>query len=287
MTIPPGERLGHYTIISRLGAGGMGEVYHARDEHLRRDVAIKVLPDTLTADAEALSRFQREARAIAALSHPNVVAIHQFDSNAPTPYLVMELLHGKTLRTLLREALVLQVARCAAIVAPVCAALEAAHAAGIVHRDIKPDNIFLHETPDGEVVKVVDFGIAKLMDDAQPSPNDALTQRGTLVGTPAYMAPERLVGSPYDARSDIYSVGVLAYHALTGEMPLPVDQPNVGEMVKLHLTTRPRPLRERNPVVPQVLSEVVMEALDYDPVRRPPLRRIAETLRAFGGGAAS
>ncbi len=273
-----------YRLEQKIGEGGFGAVFRAVHLQLRRAVAVKVLRP---ADgAENLTRFRQEGIAACRVAHPNAIDVLDFGvSSSGIPYLVMELLQGRTLRSLLRETLVLPVARCAAIVGPVCAALEAAHAAGIVHRDIKPDNIFLHETLAGEVVKVVDFGIAKLMTDLQRADGgEELTQRGTLVGTPAWMAPERLVGSAYDERSDIYSVGVLAYNALSGEMPLPVDEPNVGEMVKLHLTTRPKPLHSRNPVVPAPLSDVIMEALDYDPARRPPLRRIAEALRVSGTG---
>jgi serine/threonine protein kinase len=148
---------------------------------------------------------------------------------------------------------------------------------------VKPDNVFLHESEAGEVVKVVDFGIARLVDDAQPGDAAPVTQVGSLIGTPTYMAPERLLGMPYDARSDIYSLGVLMYVALSGELPFAVDSPsNVGEIMKLHLTAKPRPLSGRVAEVPEEVVAMVMRALDYDPARRPTLREIASELRRAG-----
>src|SRR5439155_6266135 len=164
----------------------------------------------------------------------------------------------------------LPIARTAEIVTPMCDVLEHAHAAGIVHRDIKPDNVFLHSNGGAEIVKVVDFGIAKLLDVEEHDVAEA-TQLGAVIGTPSYIAPERLLGRSYDERSDIYSVGVVTYLMLTGSLPFhEVTPPSIGEMVKLHLTEKPQAL----PNVP----EVVMRALDMEPGRRPALREIANAL---------
>jgi Serine/threonine protein kinase len=166
---------------------------------------------------------------------------------------------------LLRTSYTLPLARTAAIVAQVCDALTAAHAAGIVHRDIKPDNVFLHTATGGaEVVKVVDFGIAKLVDEAVPEPD--ATQLGTMIGTPNYMAPERFVASRYDARSDIYSVGVMLYFTVSGYMPFTMTTPGVAEMVRLHLTEKPKPLRLVTSGLDEKFEELVMRMLDFDPV---------------------
>jgi serine/threonine protein kinase len=190
----------------------------------------------------------------------------------------MELLHGKTMGALLRTSYTLPLARTAAIIAPVCDALNAAHAAGIVHRDIKPDNVFLHTASGGsEIVKVVDFGIAKLVDEAVPD-NDA-TQLGTMVGTPGFMAPERFVGSTYDSRSDIYSVGVVLYVSVSGYMPFSVTSPKISDMVRLHLTEKPKPLRLVTSGLDERFEELVMRMLDFDPERRPLLPEISKELR--------
>src|SRR5688572_22712910 len=188
MTISAGERLGHYVVVSPLGAGGMGEVYRARDEELGREIALKILPDHLREDRAALTRFAREAKAVAALSHPNIVAVHQFDTTGPTPYLVMELLDGQTLQARLARA-PLPWRKAVEIGAQIADALAAAHSREIVHRDLKPSNIFL--TSAGGV-KLLDFGLARddqrrqVTDDV---PTDIHTRSGTVLGTPSYMSP--------------------------------------------------------------------------------------------------
>jgi eukaryotic-like serine/threonine-protein kinase len=208
VALSSGTRLGPYEILSPLGAGGMGEVYRARDTRLERDVAVKVLPENLIADADALARFEREAKSVAALSHPNILAIHDFGRDRGIAYAVMELLEGDTLRERLdggpipqRKALdyALQVAQ----------GLAAAHDRGIIHRDLKPQNVFL--TRDG-LVKILDFGLVarRPVDATRPSNADnALTQQGTIIGTVGYMSPEQVRGAAADHRSDIFSLGAL------------------------------------------------------------------------------
>ena len=218
MTLSPGTRLGPYEILAPIGAGGMGEVYRARDTKLDRDVAIKVLPESVAADPDTLARFEREAKAVAALSHPNILAIHDFGSHEGTAYAVMELLEGETLNAMLtagpippRQAVdyALQVAR----------GLSAAHEKGIVHRDLKPDNLFV--TKDRHV-KILDFGLARRVDvissDGETT-NPTVTshtQPGTVIGTMGYMSPEQVRGFPVDHRSDIFSFGAILYELLTG-----------------------------------------------------------------------
>src|SRR5262245_2157777 len=217
MPLSAGARLGPYEILSPIGAGGMGEVYRARDSRLDRDVAVKVLPQELLSDAEALARFEREAKAVAALSHPNILAIHDFGREGGVAYAVMELLEGETLRERMdagpipqRKALdyALQVAQ----------GLAAAHEKGIVHRDLKPQNLFL--TRDG-IVKILDFGLVKLRADrAGPNgesraPTTPGTRTGVILGTVGYMSPEQVRGAPADHRSDIFSLGAVLFEMLT------------------------------------------------------------------------
>ena len=212
-----GTKLGPYEILSPLGAGGMGEVYRARDAKLGRDVAVKVLPERLAADADSLSRFEREARAVAALSHPNILSIFDFGRDEGLAFAVMELLDGETLRERL-SAGALPTRKALEYAAQIARGLAAAHEKGIVHRDLKPENIFI--TGDGRV-KILDFGLAKvaaLESDQTKSPTvAAATEPGTVMGTAGYMSPEQVRGKPADQRSDIFSFGSILFEMLTGE----------------------------------------------------------------------
>ena len=221
MALSAATRLGPYEIVAPLGAGGMGEVYKARDTRLNRTVAIKVLPSDLAADAERSARFEREARAVAALQHPNICTIHDVGTTTDgVPFLVMELLQGETLQQRLERG-PLDEAELIDVACALAGALDAAHASGIVHRDIKPANIFL--TSHGP--KILDFGLAKAL--FHPHTTAAsmqstmlgegnLTQRGDAVGTLAYMSPEQLRGDAVDVRTDLFSLGLVLYEMATG-----------------------------------------------------------------------
>ena len=217
-----GTRLGPYEIVSALGSGGMGEVYRATDTNLKRQVAIKVLPQVVGADPERLARFQREAEVLAALNHPNIAHIHGLEKSDGALALVMELVEGPTLADRIANGPI-PFAEALPIAKQIAEALEAAHEQGIIHRDLKPANIKVRS--DG-TVKVLDFGLAKAMDPAGASSADAMTsptltghatQMGTIIGTAAYMAPEQANGRPVDRRADIWAFGVVCFEMLTGK----------------------------------------------------------------------
>jgi DNA-binding response OmpR family regulator len=275
---------GTYRLDEKIGEGGFGAVFRGMHLPLQRSVAIKVLrPNPSLGVTEQIERFRAEGIVACRVAHRNAVEVLDFGvSTEGIAYLVMELLHGRSVGSVLRDTRTLPIARASSIGAAVCDALGAAHAAGIVHRDIKPDNVFLHDNGDGEIVKVVDFGIAKLLD-AGPEAVAEATQLGTLIGTPSYMAPERLLGRNYDERSDVYSVGVLVYLMLTGALPFEgAGAPSIGEMVKLHLTSKPLPLRDRNAAVPPALADIVERAIDTEPAQRPRVSELSAALHAFG-----
>jgi serine/threonine protein kinase len=221
--VPIPETLGHYRILGPLGKGGMGEVYAAEDTRLHRRVAIKVLPPLLAGDAERRHRFEREAQAIAALNHPNIVTIHSVEQDDGVPFLTMELVEGKSLAESIRTGGLPTDALLRVGIA-VSDAMAAAHQRGITHRDIKPGNIMV--SPEGRV-KVLDFGLAKLREaEAEEAaeavtrvPTQDLTGEGRIIGTVAYMSPEQAEGKPVDPRSDIFSLGVVLHELATGEKP--------------------------------------------------------------------
>jgi len=224
MPLNPNARLGPYEIVAPLGAGGMGEVYRAKDSRLDREVAIKVLPEAFARDPERMARFQREAKVLASLNHPNIAGIYGFEEVESQRFLVMELVEGATLADRLRDG-ALTVEDALTISRQIAEALEAAHERGIIHRDLKPANVKI--TPDG-VVKVLDFGLAKAMSEDDASTTDIVhsptvtarhTRPGVILGTAAYMSPEQARGRPVDRRTDIWSFGVVLYECLSGQKP--------------------------------------------------------------------
>jgi tRNA A-37 threonylcarbamoyl transferase component Bud32 len=262
---------GRYVVRRELGRGGMGAVYHAHDTELDRDVAVKVMRPELLDSAEAASRFKREARAAAGLSHPNVVTVHDFgvapDGRA---YLVMELLAGRTLRDAMRGDGPFLPVRAGRVLHGVCAAVEAAHARRLVHRDLKPENVFLVDSAEGEVPKVLDFGLAKPLDAGDPAAGGVDTGTGQIVGTLAYMSPEQLKGCPPDPGWDLWALGVIAYEMLTGVHPF------ARAGVPMHaavLSSRPAPVRERLGERGDGWEEFFARALAADARARPSTAR--------------
>jgi serine/threonine-protein kinase len=244
-----------YELGNVLGRGGMGEVRRAHDRRLARDVAVKVLSGAAAANNESYSRFEYEARAAAALVHPNVVRVYDFGQDGDRVYLVMELLSGRTLADEIKEGPVAP-ERVVAVASDVLAGLAAAHARGIVHRDIKPGNVLFDEH--GQA-KLGDFGVAT-------SGGQNLTQTGLVVGTPAYVAPERLDGATATPRSDIYAVGVMCYEAMSGVKPFSGDTP-IAMAVAIE-RGQPAHLKQRCPDAPAALCDVVMRAMHRDPAQR-------------------
>ncbi len=270
MTLSHGTRLGPYEVIAPLGAGGMGEVYRARDTRLGREVAIKVLPAERLSDPVRRARFEQEARAVAALNHPHIVTIHEIERAGDTDFIVMELVPGKTLDALIPRT-GMRLGEALRVAIPLADALAAAHAGGIVHRDLKPANVMV--TPEG-VVKVLDFGLAKLTQAEEASGEDAttldaqarLSRPGTVAGTPAYMSPEQASGGPVDARSDIFSFGAVLYEMVTGRRPF--GGGSSAEMLAALLKEQPKPPSEVVADVPKELERIILRCLRKDPGRR-------------------
>lgn len=255
-----------YHVIKKLGEGGMGAVYLAEHVKMGRKSALKVMHPGMNADPDAIARFNREASNASRLSHPNICGIYDFGE---TPdgliYLAMEFIEGKSLTDIIEANISLPPARAASIVHQVADALQIAHDAGIVHRDLKPDNIMIAKNRDGsDLVKVVDFGIAK----ASSSDAQKVTKTGMVVGTPEYMSPEQLAGDKLDGRSDIYSLGLVAFNCLTGKLPFPSE--SAQEAMIMRLTDRPRTLAEMRPDVawPEELQAVMDRALARDSAER-------------------
>jgi serine/threonine-protein kinase len=265
-----GQTISHYRIVEQLGAGGMGVVYKAEDSRLNRAVALKFPPEQLAQEPQALERFQREARAASALNHPGICTIYDIGEQDGRAFIVMEFLDGETLRNHIhRQALPLdEILRLGMQIAE---ALDAAHAQGIIHRDIKPANIFV--TRRGQA-KVLDFGLAKLVrkgvaaggPDSDGDATDSTSIVGIISGTPSYMSPEQIRGDPLDARTDIFSLGLVLYEMATGRQAF--SGPTGGVIIEAVLTRSPAPARSINPNIPAGLEDIIDKALHKDKDRR-------------------
>jgi CheY-like chemotaxis protein/tRNA A-37 threonylcarbamoyl transferase component Bud32 len=270
-----GER---YRLVRRIGEGGMSQVWEAKQLRTQREIAVKVLHTALNGHPDLRERLLREARASSQVGHPNVVdVLDAFELPDGTPVLIMPLLRGRTLTTVLYPSRRLPLGDMADLLLPVVSAVGTAHARGVIHRDLKPDNIFVCDAPGGTVVKVLDFGIAKLVG---PESSDVrpLTATDTLVGTPGYMSPEQALGErDVDHRADEWSLGAILYETLAGVPPVQVD--SVGAMAKVLFTEKIVPLAERAPEVPRVVSSLVDRMLARERRDRPwDLREIYEEL---------
>ena len=278
-----GRKLLHYEVVARLGAGGMGEVWRAYDPRLEREVAIKVLPSGSGEESPHRERFVREARAASALAHPNIITIHEINTADGLDFIVMEYVRGEPLSQVLSGG-ALSAVRAIEYTLQVADALKAAHEAGIVHRDLKPSNIMIGSSGS---VKVLDFGIAKRVSDGDAggdrTTSASLTMMGQTIGTPAYMSPEQTVGDIVDARSDLFSLGVVLYEMLSGQRPFQ-SPTNLG-LVRKIVHEPPRALREVAPHVPSALLAIVSVTKPSSAIAvradRPPRRREQDRCR-FG-----
>src|SRR5437868_12445308 len=263
MTLSVGTKLGRYEIRAKLGEGGMGEVYLAQDTNLDRKVALKILPAEVAAHPDRMKRFVQEAKAASALNHPNIITIYEIDESDSGHFIATEFIDGETLREHALKA-PLKLAESLDIAAQIASALTAAHAAGIVHRDLKPENVMLRQ--DG-IVKLLDFGLAKLtapapdsVDGEAPTRANIKTDPGMVMGTAIYMSPEQARGLPVDARTDIFSLGVVLYEMVAGQLPF--EGANRNEIMASVLSDKePQPLTRYSSEAPTELGRIVLKAL--------------------------
>jgi serine/threonine protein kinase len=285
MPLAPGTQLGPYEISAPLGAGGMGEVYRARDTRLRREVAVKVLPHAFSSDPERLRRFEQEARTASALNHPNILAIYDVGKHDGSPYLISEFLEGKTLREQLKAG-PLPVRRATDIAVQVARGIAAAHEKGIIHRDLKPANLFL--TSDGRV-KILDFGLAKLFQRDDPGVGETLsltplphTESGLVLGTVGYMSPEQVRGESADPRSDIFALGAILYEMLSGKRAF--HKESSAETMTAILKEEPPGLSGETRKIPSAVERIVFHCLEKNPAERfESARDLAFDLESLSG----
>jgi eukaryotic-like serine/threonine-protein kinase len=284
LTLAAGSKLGPYAIVAPIGAGGMGEVYKARDERLKRDVAIKVLPATFSQDGDRLRRFEQEAQTAGGLNHPNITAVYDLGSHDGAPYIVTELLEGETLRARLSGGAI-AVRKATDYAVQIAKGLAAAHEKGIIHRDLKPENLFL--TSDGRV-KILDFGLAKLTQPESSTgpqtnlPTAAGTEPGVVMGTLGYMSPEQVKGKPADQRSDLFSFGAILYEMLSGQRAFHRD--SAAETMSAILREEPPDLSATNKSVQPGLERIVRHCLEKNPEERfYSARDVAFDLEALSG----
>ena len=269
-----------YRIESRIGAGSFGAVFKATHLELHCALAVKVLGTSIATDPDALGRFRREGISACRVKHPHAVTVLDFGvTGTGIAYLVMEYLQGRSLDQEMEVLGRLSPERSAQILVPVCGALGEAHRAGIVHRDVKPSNIFLHRQARREIPKVLDFGIARFASDS--ALQQSLTVDGSLLGTPAYMAPERFSSQPYDGRSDVYSLGITLYQMLAGRLPFVTAHRDPLAMAMMQRDEAPPPLADLDPPVPAEMEAVVVQALRKDPRERPGADELARLLAPF------
>jgi serine/threonine-protein kinase len=262
---------GKYQIVRLLGKGGMGAVYQARQVAMDRMVALKLILAAVVKSPAAAARFQREMKLTARIEHPNTIRVYDFGEAEGRLFLTMELLRGRTLAEVLAESGRFELGRIVRIAVQVTRALQAAHAEGVVHRDLKPDNVMLLEQyGEHDVVKVLDFGIAKSLDEQEPG----MTTAGAVIGTPVYMSAEQAMGHPVDQRSDLYSLGILLYQMASGRVPF--DAPSFPALLVAHATQAPPPLAQVVPGVSPGLAALVEELLRKDPAARPQTARAVE-----------
>jgi eukaryotic-like serine/threonine-protein kinase len=285
MALTPGTRLGPYELVSAIGAGGMGEVYRARDTRLGRDVAVKVLPESFSGDLDRRARFEREAQAVAALSHPNIVAIHDSGAHDGHVFVVMELLAGESLRQRLSRG-ALPVRKAVEIAIQIARGLGAAHGKGLVHRDLKPDNVFLLD--DGQV-KILDFGLARQTapaDHSGATQTQAATDPGIVMGTIGYMAPEQVRGQAVDARADVFAFGAVLYEMVSGARAF--QRETTADTMTAILTQDPPELVGSRPDLSPALDRIIRHCLEKNPNERfQSARDIAFALEALSGSTAS
>jgi eukaryotic-like serine/threonine-protein kinase len=263
-----------YRLVSQLASGGMAVVYKATDESLGRTVAIKILRPSLTADPAFIIRFQNEARSIANLSHPNIVTVHDVGSDGPTYFIVMELVDGSDLKKVIRTHNALPLERVMNLSIQICEGIGFAHRAGIVHADVKPQNVLLTKS---DIVKITDFGIAQALSDTQPA------ERASVVwGSPHYFAPEQAQGEKPTAAADVYSIGVVMFEMLSGR--LPYTGGSQQELAMAHIQTEVPDVRQYNPAVPEELASLVRKLMKKKPNDRyKHAGQIAEILKSFRG----